>query len=260
MALLHIKAGGLPLLVPDDVEAGPAPHPQGGGAAEEGGGLHLGGQHPKALPSLPFIQQLIAHRHPAGAVLAVEGILALDHSGVPGLTQVFGGLDHGGLDLIITDGGELDGGILPAGALHADGPGGDDHIVGLDLQIDPPAGAHPDKSIHANGGKLLHGDGSRRPADAGGTDADLLPQKGAGVNGVLPVGMDKVGVVKISGDLLTPARISRQDAVTSHVPFPALDMELQFVFLHHIHLIRNLHKFFEIQDQYITICRNFQFL
>ena len=39
MALLLIQPGSLPLLVPDDVEAGAAAHPQGSGTAEQGGGL-----------------------------------------------------------------------------------------------------------------------------------------------------------------------------------------------------------------------------
>ena len=195
--LLYRQPGSLPLLVPDDVEAGAAAYPQGGGAAEQGGGLHLGGQDTQALPRLPLVEQLLAHWHPLGVVLSIEGILALHHAGVPGLAQVFGSLHQGSLHLIVGHGGELDGGVLPAGPLVADRAGGDHHIVALNGQGDAAAGAHPDEGVRADVVQLLHGDHRRGAADAGGADAHLLPQKGSGIGGVLPVALYLHRVIKV---------------------------------------------------------------
>ena len=83
-----------------------------------------------------------------------------------------------------------------------------------------------------DGGQLLHGDDGGGTADAGGANRDLLPQQGAGIGGILPVGLDLDGVVEIGRDLLAPARVSRQDTVAAHVPLFTLYMELQLMFLH----------------------------
>ena len=232
MALLLIQPGSLPLLVPDDVEAGAAAHPQGGGTAEQGGGLHLGGQDTQALPRLPLVEQLLAHWHPLGVVLSIEGILALHHAGVPGLAQVFGSLHQGTLHLIVGHGGELDGGVLPAGPLVADRAGGDHHIVALNGQGDAAAGAHPDEGVRADVVQLLHGDHRRGAADAGGADAHLLPQKGSGIGGVLSVALYLHRVIKVGCDLLAAAGITGQETVAAHVAGLTFDMKLQLVFVH----------------------------
>ena len=93
---------------------------------------------PSPLPCLPLGLELIGHGHTAGVVLAVEGVLALDHTGVPHVAQVPGGVHQRGEHLIVGHGGELDGGILPAGALVADGAGGDDHVAAFTSSLMPP--------------------------------------------------------------------------------------------------------------------------
>ncbi len=236
MALVLVQTGGFPLLVPDYVEAGAAPDAQCRRAAEQRRRLHLRGQHPQALPGLPLGEQLVGHGHTGGAVLAIEGVLALNDPRVPGLPQGLGGLHQGGLHLVVGHGGELDGGVLPRGPLVADGPGGNDHIVALDLEGDAPAGAHPDEGMYADGVEFLHSDNRRGTANACGTDTDLLPQEGAGVGRVLAVGLDLSGLVKIGRDFLTAAGVPGQKAVPPYVPFLTLNMKLKLVRLHGAHL------------------------
>ena len=214
------------------MEAAAAADAQSGGHHEQGRGLHLAGLDPQTFPGLPLIEQLIAHRHTLGAVLAVEAVLALDHAGVAGLAHGPGGLRQSAGDAEIRHGGELDGGVLQAGVLKPDGPGGHHDVSGLDVQIDAAAGAHPDKGVRADGGQLLHGDGGGGPADAGGAHRHLLPQERPGINPVLPVLAHEPGVVEQRRDGLAAARVAGQDAVAAHVAGDAIDVVLSFQFLH----------------------------
>ena len=66
---------------------------------------------------------------------------------------------QGGGNVKIRNCRELNGGIFQRSMLIADGTGGNHHITGADIHIDAAAGAHPDKSIRADGSQLLHGDG-----------------------------------------------------------------------------------------------------
>ena len=232
MGLLLVQPLLLPLLVPDHMEHRAAPDAPGGGHGKEGGRLHLAGQHPQPLPGLPLGLQLIGHRHPAGAVLAVEGVLALDHPGLPGLAQILGRLGQGGEHLVVGHRRKLDGGVLPAGPLHTDGPGGHHHVPALDLQMDAAAGAHPHKGVRPKIAQLLHGDGRRGAADAGGHHAHRLAQEGAGVGDVLPVGLDMHRVVEVFGDLPAPPRVPREDAVPAHLAGETLDVKLKLTRLH----------------------------
>ena len=137
-------------------------------------------------------------------------------------------IHQGGKHLKIRHGWELDGGVLPAGALHAHRAGGHHDIAAGHLQLDAPAGAHPHKGVRTEIGQLLHGDGSGGPADAGGGDAHLLPQQRAGIGNILPVGHHVDGVFKIPGDLLAPPRVAGEQAVPSHVALLAVDVKLPF--------------------------------
>ena len=165
-------------------------------------------------------------------MLAIEGVLALHHAGFQGLAQVFGGLYQGAGDVEIGHGRVLDGGILPAGVLKADGPGGHHHVAGAHVQVDAAAGAHPDEGIRADVVQLLHGDGGGGAADAGGADGDLFPQQGAGIDGEFAVLGHKMGVVEQGRDLFAAAGVAGQDDVTAHVALHAVDMELFVQLLH----------------------------
>ena len=214
------------------MEAAAAADAQSGGHHEQGRGLHLAGLDPQALPRLPLAEQLVAHGHTLGAVLAVEAVLALDHAGVAGLAHGTGGLHQGAGDAEVRHGGELYGGVLQAGVLKADGPGGHHDVPGLDVQVDAAAGAHPDKGVGPDGGQLLHGDGGGGAADARGAHGHLLPQERPGIDAVLPVLAHELGVVKERGDGFAPARVAGQDAVAAHIPGDAVDMVLSLQFLH----------------------------
>ena len=176
-------------------------------------------------------------------MLAIEGVLALNHSGVPGLAQILGSLHQGGLYLVVRDGGELNGRVLPAGALMAYRAGGNDHIVAFHLQGNAAAGTYPDKGVHADVVQLLHGDDSGRAADAGGADAHLFAQQCAGISSVFPVALYLYRVVKIGRDLFTPARIAGQEAVPAYVAGAAFDMELKLMLMHGCHLTSPLFDF-----------------
>ena len=114
----------------------------------------------------------------------------------------------------------------------ADRAGGDHHIVALNGQGDAAAGAHPDEGVRADVVQLLHGDHRRGAADAGGADAHLLPQKGSGIGGVLPVALYLHRVIKVGCDLLAAAGITGQETVAAHVAGLTFDMKLQLVFVH----------------------------
>ena len=112
----------------------------------------------------------------------------------------------------------------------------------LDIQIDAAAGTHPDKGVGADIVQLLHGDGGRRAADAGGADGDLLPQQGAGVDGVLPV----LGHLKCA--LSNRAAIFSQRPgspgrmhIPAHVALHTVDMKLFLQFLHEKCLLSFFH-------------------
>ena len=165
-------------------------------------------------------------------MLAVEGVLALHHAYLGALAQGLRRLHQGGGHLEVRHGGELDGGVLLAGMLEPDGAGGDDHIAAADIQVDTAAGAHADEGIRADVVQLLHGDGGRRAADAGGAHGDLLPQQRAGIDGIFPVLGHKMGIVKQRGDLLAPAGIAGQDHIAAHVALYTADVKLLFQFLH----------------------------
>ena len=174
-------------------------------------------------------------------MLTVEGILALHHAHLRPLAQRTGRLHQRCGHLEVGHGGVLDGRILPAGVLEADGAGGHHHVAGADIQIDAAAGTHPDKGVGADIVQLLHGDGGRRAADAGGADGDLLPQQGAGVDGVLPILGHEVCVVKQGGDFFAAAGVAGQDHIPAHVALHTVDMKLLLQFLHEKCLLSFFH-------------------
>ena len=102
--------------------------------------------------------------------------------------------------------------------------------------------------------QLLHGDDRRGAADAGGADAHLLPQQGAGVGGVLPVALNLHRVVKIGRDLLTAAGITGQEAVPPHVARLTLNMKLPFVLVHNILLAIGL-QYLSIIADFRSVCK-----
>ena len=208
------------------METGAAPHPAGGSHGKQGRGLHLRGQHAKALPRLPLLLQLIGHRHPSGGMLPIEGVLALYDPCLPGQAQVLRRLHQSAGHPEVGHSGPLDGCVLPAGPLHAHRAGGHHNIPALHVQVDAATGANADEGVRAQVGQLLHSDGGGGAADTGRDHADFLPQQGPGPGLILPVCLDMDGVVEILGDRPAPAGITGQDAVAAHIPLPALDMEL----------------------------------
>ena len=170
-------------------------------------------------------------------MLAVESVLALDHAGVVAVSTLPGGLHQSGGHLKIRHGRILDGGVLPAGMLKADGAGGDDDVAGLHIQMDAAAGAHPEEGIRADIVQLLHGDGGGRAADAGGADGNFFAQERAGVDGVLPIAGDKLCIVKQRRYGLAAARIAGEDAIASHIAGLTVNVKLLFQFLHRLGLL-----------------------
>ena len=144
-------------------------------------------------------------------MLAVEAVLALHDADVVGKAQRLCLVAQGGRHLEVGHGGELDGQILAAGALHADG--GIDHhkVAGLDVELHAAAGAHAHEGLHAELRQLLHGDGGRRPADAGGHHRHRLPLQPAQPGGVLPVLGKGLCLLQQGGDFGDSAGVSRQD-------------------------------------------------
>ena len=182
---------------------------------------------------------------------------------MPWLAQRPGRGHQGGLHRVIGHGGKFHWRILPGGPLMPDRAGGDHHIVAFHLQSDPTAGAYPHKGIRPQRVQLLHGDDRRGSADPGGTDAHPFPQKRPRIRGEFPVGGYLDRVVEIGGDLLTAARIARQDAVASYVSPAALNMELQRMLMHGAHppflaLIipptRCVCKVYKARPHFVTFC------
>ena len=152
------------------------------------------------------------------------------HMGV--VAQSLSGCLQGCRDLKVSHCRELDGRVLQRSMVKADGTGGNHHIAGADIHIDTAAGTHTDKGIRADGSQLLHGDDRRGAANAGGADADLLTQQGAGVNVVLPVHANVNRVVKVGGNGLASAGITGQKYIAAYVAFLAADVKLHSNVLH----------------------------
>ena len=169
-------------------------------------------------------------------MLAVKAVLALDHADVEGIAHCLGSVYQRIGDLPVRHGGKFDGGIFQAGVLKADGAGGHHNVAGLHVQVDAAAGAGADKGVRAALVQLLHGDGGRGAADAGGTGGDLFAQQRAGPDVELPVVGHLMRIVKQGGDGGHPARISGEDAIPAYVAGDAVNMKLLFQFLHDIHV------------------------
>ena len=122
--------------------------------------------------------------------------------------------------------------VFQRGVLKSDGTGGHHHISGTDIQIDTPTGAHPDEGIGANGRQLLHGDGSGGAADSGGADGNLFSQQRAGIDIVFPVHSHMMGIVKMRCNRFTPAGVSGEKHIPSHIPFFTMDVILHTNILH----------------------------
>ena len=168
-------------------------------------------------------------------MLSVEGILALDHTGVPAAVLCLGRVHQSGQHFKIGYSRELDGRVFPTGSLHTDGTGGDYHIVAFHIQFNAAAGAYTHKGVRADLNQLLHGNHGRGPADAGGAHRHLLPQQGSGPDIVLTVGHHMDRIIKISRDFFTASRISGQQAVSAHIAVYALNMILTFLLDHGNH-------------------------
>ena len=216
-----------PLLVGHGEEHRTAAHPQAAGHHEQGGGLHLRGQHPAADVGLPLVLQLVAHRLYLRLVLAVEAVLALDHPDMAFGPQLFRGGGQGVDHLQGRHRGELQGGVLPAGALHAHRAGGDDQVAAQNVLLHAAAGAHPHKGVGPAAGELLHGDGGRRPPNARGGDADFHPVQQAGVGHILPAVRHELGLLKIGGDFLAALGVPGQQHVSAHHTRPQAHVVLQ---------------------------------
>ena len=141
-------------------------------------------------------------------MLSVKSILALYHTQMVPVSPFFRRIPECQSDFKIRHRRELHGCVLPAGSLHTDGTGGNDHIASQNLRVHAAAGADTDKGIRAAMGQFLHRDGRGRSADAGGTDGDLFSLQRAGVYFIFPVKTHKVIIVKMLCDLLTPPRIT----------------------------------------------------
>ena len=170
-------------------------------------------------------------------MLAVKAVLALDDARMQRQTQSFRGPGKAVGDPQVRHRRILDRRVFQAGVLKADGAGGHHDVAGLDVQVDAAAGAGADEGVRAAFVQLLHGDSGGGAADARGAGGDLLPQKGARPDVVLPVAGHLLRVVKQGGNGGDPAGVAGQDAVPAHIAGGAVDVELLFQFLHSSHLI-----------------------
>ena len=132
----------------------------------------------------------------------------------------------------IGHGGVFNGGILHGGMFKTDGAGCNYDVAGLHIQINTAAGAHTDEGVCADVVQLFHGDGGRGAANAGGAYADLLAQKGTGINIILTILCHMHGIVKELCNGFAAAGVAGENAVAAYVTFDAADMKLFFQFLH----------------------------
>ena len=165
-------------------------------------------------------------------MLAVEGILALHHTGVGAVAQSFAGSFQSGGDLKIRHRRELDGRVFQRGVLKTDSTSGNHHVPRQHLHVDAAAGANPDEGIRADVMQLLHGNGGRGAADSRGADRNLFSQHSAGIDIVLPVHADVHGFVKIAGNGFTAPRVAGEKHITPHVPRLAVNVKLHTNILH----------------------------
>ena len=214
------------LLVGDNEEERTDPHAAVGTGDEQRGGLHLGRNAAHAQPGLPFVEQLVGDRVLFGLMLAVEGILALDHAGVVGHADILGCIDQRIGHAEIGHSGVLNGGVLAAGALHADGTGGNNDIAAADFLLHAAAGAHADEGIGTAVGQLFQRNGSGRAADAGAGNADGHAVEGAGVGNKLAAVRHKAGVIKIFGNFGAALGVAGQKHIAAHIAGPQPDMIL----------------------------------
>ena len=219
------------------MEAGAAPDAAAGRHHEQGRALHLAGLHPQALPSLPFVLEFCADRHPPRGVLPIEAVLGLYHPGVDGLAHTLSRCHQCIGDRQIRRCRKFNGRVLPAGTLLTDGGGGHHNIAGAHLEVDPAAGTHPDKCISPDITQFFHGDGGGWAADAGGAYRHRLPQKRAGVNCKFPVLAHQPGIIKQLRNGGAPPRVSRENTVAPHLSLGTADVKLPFPLLHSCHLI-----------------------
>ena len=165
-------------------------------------------------------------------MLTVEGILALHHACMGTVAQSQACIPQGQGHIKVRHGRKLRRGILKGGMFKADGAGGYHHVSRKHIQIDTAAGTHPDKGVGADGSQLLHGNGRRGAADAGGAHGNLLPQERSGINVILPIHAYMNRIVKMLGNGLAAARVTGQEAVPPHIPFFTADVILHTNILH----------------------------
>ena len=169
-------------------------------------------------------------------MLAVEGILALNHTRMGTVSQILRCSLQRRRNGKVSHRRELNRCIFQRRMLKADRAGGDHNISRQHIHGNAAASADPDKGIRADGRQLLHGDGSGRAADSRGTDADLLPQQSSGVDVVLPVHANMHRVVKIGSDGFTAPGVTRQEHIPPHIPLLAVNVVLHTDILHSNHL------------------------
>ena len=92
-------------------------------------------------------------------MLAVEGILALNHARVIRMAQLFCAVYQRIGHIQMGDGRKFYWHVLLGGAFHADGSGSHHQIAALHRQGHAAAGADADNRIHANLMQLLDADG-----------------------------------------------------------------------------------------------------
>ena len=220
--------------VPQHVEHRAAPNVQHLRDDHERGCLHLAGERACRLPCLPLGGQLVRDWHLRGTDFAVKAVLGLDYARVIREAERLRRLMQRGNNRKIRDCRELDGEVLAARALLPDGAGGNDDIAALYLVHNAAGRADTDERVRAALDQLLHGDGSRRTADAGRAYRNRNAAQRACPQGVLTVVRDLLRVIEILRDLLAPRRVTGQNDVPPDIALGDLNVHLSAVYQHTI--------------------------
>jgi len=84
----------LALLVPDNIKHAAGPCAQDLADNIQGGAFHFRSKAAGLYPGFPLVHQFITSGHTVGAMLTIEGILALHNSGMPLRPQFPGGFNR----------------------------------------------------------------------------------------------------------------------------------------------------------------------
>ena len=167
-------------------------------------------------------------------MLTVEGILALNHTGVCAEAKLLAGRLQGRCDAKVGYGREFDGRIFKGGVLVANCTGGNYNVAGLNVKVNATTGSDADEGVCADCGKLLHGNRGGRTADTCGANRNLLSEQSSCVDVIFSVHTDMNGVIKVLCNFFTSSGVTGKENVATNVTYVATNVKLCSYILHKI--------------------------